>query len=127
MKVETDDELYEAVAPSFQCALIDALNRALKENGVADAAQRRRVCDQFTFEVGEFLDGGWVRPNGGKKAFPVVAFADRRLEQDEEADAKARLVLPGGGFEYHSYAHGSVGYFFEECGEKLKAVCKTGV
>jgi hypothetical protein len=126
MQVVSDDERYEAVAPSFQCALIDALNRALKDNGVADADRRRRVCGQFAFDVGDLLDGGWVKPKEGKRAYPVLCFADRRLSQDEEADAKVKLCPPGGGFEYHGYAPGSVGYYFEDCGERLKAICTTG-
>ena len=126
MNVLFDDEVYEGIAPHFQCVLIDALNRALKENGVDDPARRRSICEKYVFETGVLLDQDWVKAKETKKVFPRVCFVDRRLEEDEEADAKAKVYLPAGGFEFHSYAHGSVGYYFDDCQEKLKDV-KTGV
>ena len=125
MNVMFDEEVYEAVAPAFQCVLIDALNRALKENGVEDAARRRNICDTYVFEMSELLDQDWIKAKDAKRVFPRICFVDRRLEEDEDADAKAKVYLPAGGFEFHSYSHGSVGYYFEECKEKLKDV-KTG-
>jgi hypothetical protein len=120
MQVLYDDEVYEAIAPAFHCVLIDALNGALKEHGVADASVRRQICDTFIFEASVLLDQSWVKTKGTKKLFPRVCFADRQLQEDEEADAKAKLYLPCGGFEFHSYSHGDVAYYFEECKEKLK-------
>ena len=125
MHVLFDDEVYEGIAPHFQCVLIDALNRALKENGVDDAARRRSICEKYIFETSVLLDQDWVKTKEAKRMFPRVCFVDRRLEEDEEADAKAKVYLPAGGFEFHSYAHGSVGYYFDNCKEKLKGV-KTG-
>jgi hypothetical protein len=125
MNVMVDDGVYEAVAPAFQCVLIDALNRALKENGVDDSVRRRSICDRYVFEMSVLLDQDWMKAKGAKRVFPRICFVDRRLEEDEEADAEANVYLPAGGFEFHSYSHGSVGYYFEDCKEKLKDV-KTG-
>jgi hypothetical protein len=125
MQVLSDAEVYEQVAPWFQTVLIDALNRALKENGIDDRDRRRSICDKYIFEISELLDQGWVKHKIGKKAFPRGCFVDRRLEEDEDADAKAKVYLPAGGFEFHSYSYGSVGYYFDDCKEELKEV-KTG-
>ena len=122
MNVLRDEDIYLALAPAFQCTVIDALNRALKENEVDDVARRRAICEKFIFEISELLDQGWVKTKETKKAFPRVCFADRLLEEDEDADAKARLYLPAGGFEFHSYSYGSVEYYFDECKEKLKDI-----
>ncbi len=54
--------------------------------------------------------------------FPRICLVDRRLSEVEGEDAKAKVYMPAGGFEFHGYSHGSVGYYFEDCGEKLKGV-----
>ena len=125
MQVLFDGDVYEAIAPAFQCVLIDALNRTLKENGVKDPAVRRNICDTYIFEISVLLDQTWVKTKETKRLFPRVCFVDRQLQEDEEADAKAKIYLPAAGFEFHSYSHGDVGYYFEQCKEKLKDM-KTG-
>jgi hypothetical protein len=125
MHVLFDDDAYDRLAPALQCVLAHALNQILKQHGIDDAARRRSICENYLFETGVLLDQNWLKTTGAKRVFPRLCFTDRRLVEDEEADAKAKVYFPAGGFEFHSAAFGSVGYYFDRWKEKLKDI-KTG-
>jgi hypothetical protein len=103
----THDDQYEEMAASFQCALIQTLDHALREQGLA-LEVRRAVCEAFARRTGVLLDQSWVESSAGR-VFPVVGFARRHPDYDPE-----QFIFNAGGFSFAEYAGGNLSWYFDE-------------
>lgn len=116
MKLVPGDERYDDWAAHFQLVQADVLNRVLKENGIGDPAVRREIVGSYVFETGDILDQCWFRV-GGAKVYPVMCFSDSSQYEAEERGDERTLFASEEGFDFHEYAYGTVGEYFEN-GEK---------
>jgi hypothetical protein len=81
MKALKDRE-YGSMASIYQMIEIDRLNNVLREHGIKDKSTRYQICSDYFFPNGLFLDqdGGpfvWQ----GKQFHPVLAFAERKVDE----------------------------------------------
>ena len=103
----TDSESF--VAP-YQSLEVARLNEALKANGISSREVRRAICEQYFFDQGAFIDGGWFMAEGTRVG-PVLAYAIR----DAGGTIKElHLPEPNTGSMYHEYAHGAVAWLFDD-------------
>ncbi len=108
MKTRTSLDADEFAA-TYQSLEVARLNQVLKTNGISKAV-RRKICEDYFFDQGVFLDDGWFQENGIRVG-PVVAFATR----DRDGDIKhLHLPDPKIGTMYHEYAHGAVAWLFDD-------------
>ena len=118
VKTEQDNSFYWTAGSSFVEIMIDELNGALKENGVMDADQRRKICSQYAFGVGNFLDQYWIETNG-RKRYPLLCFTDEFLDIGVPAADVEPLYLPVKDFEFHDAASGIADEYFGVQEEQL--------
>jgi hypothetical protein len=108
------DDDYEQMAASYQCVQIAALDAALQEHGVADAAVRQRICESFIFSMGNFHDQGWFKPSpDAKPVFPLLCFTETFLNTDTPLESLGQVYAPSPMFAFHEYAFGNIGIYFE--------------
>ena len=91
---------------------------------MTDAAKRRAICDAYFMKQGDLLDTHYLKEKK-ELLYPVIAFARKPLQAECSLEEPGPIYLPGGGFEFHGYAPGNVGYFFDEKKQKLPGL-KTG-
>ena len=117
MKLRPDDERYEDWAATFQTVQADLVNEILKENGVEDAGLRKRICGSIVFRLGDFLDQCWFK-HDGTKVYPVLCYSDASPQDEEERGVERTLFPPTEDFDYHEYAWGTVGSYFDDLKER---------
>ncbi len=77
------DDAYEQMAASYQCVQIAALDAALQEHGIADAAVRQLICESFIFSIGNFHDQAWFKSSpDAKPVYPLLCFTETFLNTD---------------------------------------------
>lgn len=105
------DDAYEEMGASYQCVLVQALDEALRENGVSDASVRQKVCESFLFGVGNFHDQHWFKA-ADERVFPLLCFSKTFLNVDTPVEELGVVYASSTCFAYHEYAQGAVeGYF----------------
>jgi hypothetical protein len=108
------DEAYDVMGAAYQCVVTVTLDEVLKRHGVKSAATRRKVAEEFLFELGDFHDTGWLRPaEGAKPVYPILSFSEQFLNLDTPPAALGTVYLPSPGFAFHEYAHGCVGAYYD--------------
>ena len=117
----TRDDAYEEMASTYQCLQIDALNNALKENGVDDVALRRKVCEQFTFAMGNLHDQHWF-DSEGQRVHPLLCFSPRFLNTDTDVTQLGDVYAPSDMYAFHEYAFGNNAWYFDEQNEDASEI-----
>src|SRR5690606_5977261 len=108
------DDVYEEMGASYLCAQVAALDAALQEHGIADAAVRQQACGSFVFNMGNFHDQGWLRPSAdAEPVYPVLCFSRRFLNTDTPVAELGTVYAPSEMFAFHEYAFGCVDSFYE--------------
>ena len=103
---------YEGFALAYQCVLIAALDAALKQNGIDDGGIRQKICEDFTFDMGNLHDQNWFKV-GNERVFPLLCFAKKFLDIDTPVDELGVVWAPAKHCALHEYAIGNVGEYFE--------------
>lgn len=119
------DDAYENIGASYQCLQVSTLDTALRENGIADAAQRQSICEAFLFAMGNLHDQGWLKPGAdADRMYPLLCFSKRFLNTDTPIGELGDVFAPSQFFAFHEYAMGNVASHFEgdpnahvECGD----------
>lgn len=75
IRIVTDDA-YEEMAATYQCLEIARLNQVLKRHGITDSAQRRKICADYFYDSGSFLDACWFKAEG-KTVYPELCYSER--------------------------------------------------
>ena len=113
-----DDNFYWAAGTEFVEVLVNELNGSLQENGVSDAEQRRKICSQFVFGIGNFLDQYGMEVEG-KKRYPLLCFTDQFLDMGVPLAEIEPLYLPVKDFEFHGAASDVADEYFGSQNEQL--------
>ena len=108
------DDAYEAMGHAYLCVQIAALDAALSEAGISDLAVRQQVCESFVFEMGNFHDQGWLRPNPeAEPVYPLVCFSRQYIHTDAPISVLGVVYAAADSFAYHEAAFGNVDLFFQ--------------
>src|SRR4051812_46510592 len=106
------DDAYEEMAAAYQCVLLAALDEALEVQGVAKKT-RRKVCETFLFNLGNFHDQGWLRPTAdAAPVYPLLCFTTTFLNTDTPVNRLGPVYAPSSFFAFHEYAFGCVEVYF---------------
>ena len=116
--IEQDDNFYWTAGYEFVEVLVDELNSSLKENGVSDAEQRQKICSQFVFGIGNFLDQYGMEVDG-KKCYPLLCFTHQFLDIGVPLSEIKPLYLPVKDFEFHGAASDVADEYFGSQNEQL--------
>ena len=123
------DDAYEDMGSSYQCFQVATLDAALQEHGITNAALRRKVCESFLFEMGNFHDQSWLRPSAdAEPVYPLLCFSKRFLNTDTSIEELGPIYAPSPMFSFHEYAHGSASLLYEgdPVGEIETGHCSVG-
>jgi hypothetical protein len=115
-------ELHETLVATYQTLELARLNQVLKGNGISDVATRRRICEEYFFDSGYFLDSCWFSDQGARFR-PGVYFSE--IGPSGEETAKLHLPAPSAGTMFHEYAHGNAGWLFDDHAEDASEI-ETG-
>lgn len=108
------DDVYEELGSSYQCLQVATLDAAMQENGIADAAVRQKVCEEFLFAMGNLHDQGWLKSSAASKPmYPLLCFSERFLNTDTPVDELGAVYVPSEMFSFHEYAFGNAGLLYE--------------
>jgi hypothetical protein len=116
-KIIRDDD-YEEIAASYQCLEIDRLNQVLKKHGIVDIGVRQKICEEYIFDSGSFLDSGWFR-SGDRILWPELCFAERKSMGEGPIQS---LHVLSEHFAFHEYAFGDGSWYFEEHNEDVSEI-----
>jgi hypothetical protein len=111
------DAVYEEMAASYQVIEIARLNEVLKKHKIP-AKVRRKICTNYFFGNGVFLDCGWLKV-ADQQVWPALCFAERPLDPTEGLGDIVKLYAPSPFFAFHEYAHGDIINYFDESGESV--------
>ena len=114
----TRDHAYEEMAATLQCIQIKMLNDVLRQHGIIKTELREKICGDFTFALGDFIDRNWFETEG-RRLFPLICFTETFLDSDTDPANLGNVYLPSTMFSFHEYAFGNISYFFEEHGENI--------
>src|SRR5262245_51524719 len=112
------DDAYEEMASTFQCIQLQHLNNVLKENGIASADARRKICEEYLFGLGNFLDQYWF-VSGGRRVYPLLCFSTNFLNTDVTSTDLGTVFAPSPMYSHHEYAFGNASYFFDDNSESI--------
>jgi hypothetical protein len=117
------DTVYAEMAATFQCLEIARLNEVLKNHGITDKAARQKICSEYFFDSGNFLDSGSFKSEG-KEVFLRVCFAEREVDPEEGLAEPHTLYVPFSGdyFSWHEYAGGDIYWYFDEHNEDASEI-----
>ena len=108
------DDAYEEMGSSYQCLQVAALDVALQKHGVTDAAVRRRVCESFLFDMGNFHDQGWLKSSANAEpVYPLLCFCNRFLNAGTPIGELGEVYAPSEMFAFHEYAFGNACLLYE--------------
>ena len=111
------DDSYEEMAATYQVLEIARLNDLLKKHKLP-AKVRRKICTEYFFDSGVFLDCGWLKA-AGKQVFPTLCFAERPIDPEKGLGDIKKLYAPSPFFSFHEYAYGDIHSYFEEGDESV--------
>ncbi len=110
------EDLYEDMAAAYQSIEIRRLDDVLVRSGISDQQLRRRICQDFFFESGHFLDAGSFRVDRNDPSVqtvsPFLCFEELRGGRRNRSITR-KVYLPSDYFAFHEYVHGNVGDCFE--------------
>ena len=118
-----EGDLHDPLTATYQTLEMDRLNRTLKDCGIVDVALRRRVCEQYFFAAGYFLDDCWFVQEG-RRFRPGVYFSE--IDDKNRETGSALFPDPAIGTMFHEYAHGAAAWLFDDHGENADEI-ETGV
>jgi hypothetical protein len=121
MKIVNGD-LHDPLTATYQTLEVARLNRTLKECGLNDGKLRRRICEQYFFDSGYFLDSCWLAEEG-RKFRPGIYFSE--VDRGNREIGTALLPEPSVGTMFHEYAHGAAAWLFDEHNEDASEI-QTG-
>ena len=117
--VERDD-IFEEMAATYQVIEIARLNEVLKSHKIPKRV-RRKICEDYFFDNGVFLDCGWLKVDG-KQVWPTLCFAERPLHPTEGLGDITKLYAPSQFFSFHEYASGDIVSYYDELGESTDSI-----
>jgi hypothetical protein len=120
-KPKSPEELYEGLGATYQVVEIALLNSILKAHGIADKRKRRKICEDFLFDLGVIIDeGAFQTERGGRWYAPVPCFTDAPGSPDDGFGRGKKLYKPSDApfFAFHEYALGDIEHFFKDLSEK---------
>ena len=121
LQVQRTDDC-EEMAATWQCLEIARLNDVLKASGLANKQLRQEICTRYFLDSGHFLDAGWFECEG-RRVYPEICSAERQTpDANENLGRIHTLHLPSDAFAFHEYAHGDIGWYFEEHGEDASSI-----
>jgi hypothetical protein len=112
---------YEELAATYQCLEIARLNEVLKKNGIDGKELREKICGEFIFNSGNFIDSGFFVAEG-IKVHPEICFSERSFNEDEGLGEIEKLHIASDYFAFHEYAFGDIGWYFEEHNESVDEI-----
>lgn len=125
MKIVKEDS-YEEIAATYQCLEIARLNEVLKKNGIDDKDLREKICGEFIFNSGNFIDSGFF-VSEDVKVHPEICFSERKFDENEGLGEIETLHIPSDYFAFHEYAFGDIGWYFEEHNESVAEIIQGNV
>jgi hypothetical protein len=114
------DDGYEEMAASYQLIEIARLNEILTKHKLPKRV-RRKICEEYFFDNGTFLDCGWLKVDG-KQVWPTLCFAERPLNPTEGLGDITKLHAPSQLFSFHEYADGAVVSYYDEQRESTESI-----
>lgn len=115
--VQSDD--YEELAATYQVLMMHWLNTSLRESGVTDVGQRRRIVADFCGRFGGWHDQYWFENPGGNMVFPLIAFSTDGPATAMDLDQLRTVNFPNRSFSFSEYASGNILHYFEELREDV--------
>ena len=108
------DDAYEEIGSAYQCLQVSALDAAMQEHGVGDAAVRQKVAESFLFAMGNLHDQGWLKPSAeAGPVYPLLCFSKRFLNTNTPVGELGAVYAPSALFAFHEYAFGSAALLYE--------------
>lgn len=108
------DDAYEEMGSSYQCLQVATLDQALRENGVADASVRQKVCESYLFAMGIFHDQGWLKTSAdAERVYPLLCFSTRFLNLNTPIGDLGVVYAPSESFSYQEYALANAALLFD--------------
>jgi len=121
MKI-TQGDLHDSLTATYQTLELARLNETLKQSGISDAPLRRKICENYFFGSGRFLDSGWFSDQGAR--FRVGIYFSQ-LDNKAKCDGTVFLPDPEIGTMFHEYAHGAAAWLFDDHAEDASEI-ETG-
>lgn len=115
-------DIHDPLVATYQTLEVARLNDVLKKCGISSAKTRRKICEDYFFDSGYFLDSCWFSDQGGRFR-PGVYFAE--VGPDGNETDSVYLPDPSLGTMFHEYAHGAAAWFFEDHSEDASEI-QTG-
>lgn len=107
-------DVLDEVGMIYMSLVIDRLNAALVKGGVKTARARKKICENFLFDLSYQLDAGWFEQDDNRY-FPKVCFLERAKAKAGENLGTVKVIhLPNEATSWHEYAMGVVGQYFDE-------------
>ena len=116
------EDMYLVMAAEFQTMLTAILSESLKECGITDRRRRRKICKQFGFAAGDFLDQCWFMA-GKKQVYPLVCFSEKFLNIGDDVGQLGVVYAPSSLNSFYERA-GCADWYFDKLKEdptKIKA------
>jgi hypothetical protein len=101
---------HDQLIATYQTLELARLNDVLTKCGIDQVEIRRRICEQYFFESGYFLDSCWFGEIG-MRVRPGICFT----ELGAAGQAVALIVQPDNSeTNLHEYAHGAGAWLFDD-------------
>jgi hypothetical protein len=120
MEIKQGD-IHDPLVATYQTLEVARLNNVLKKCGISNAETRRKICEEYFFDSGYFLDSCWFADQGGRFC-PGVYFAQVGPDGNE---TDIYLPDPSMGTMFHEYAHGAAAWLFDDHSEDASEI-QTG-
>ena len=105
------DDAYEEIAMMFQRVLVLEVDDALRAAGISDRRKRKKICEHFSFGLGNFFDQYWFNVDG-KRFHPLLCYSETFLNIDTDVDKLGTVYAQSPSFAYHEYSRGAVDQHF---------------
>jgi hypothetical protein len=119
MNTVQDGSLHDELRAVYQSLDVARLNEALKKHGIQDPALRQKICGDYLFDAGYFLDSGWLAHND-RRFKPGVYFAG--LDAQGRATGEVVMPDPKMGTSFHEFAGGTADWLFEVVNEDVSDI-----
>ena len=116
-----DEEAYWHLARQFVRVLIVEVNEALRQAGILEQEQRRKICEEVVFGIANFFDSYWTGVEG-RKMYPLLGFAETFPDDAMELANLGPVHIPHKAVELHAMVWDEVRWYFEEQKENDNAV-----
>ncbi len=99
-------DAYEEMGLCYQAIELARLNEVLEQHNVAKEL-REKICGAYFFDHGYFLDAGSFRLDG-KRLFPTLCFAERKVDPHQGILEFTKLYLPSQHYSFHESSDGDL-------------------